>query len=103
MSDEEAKLTPQQDELLTILIEECAEVIQAATKMQRFGILGVYDTGETNIRRLMVEIGDVFGVVSLLMDTHLVDPVSISIASREKIIKVVNNMKYPPEASREPL
>lgn len=59
--------TPYENELLTILIEECAEVIQRATKAQRFGLTEV-QPGQplSNSTRLAHEIGDLFEVVDRL-------------------------------------
>lgn len=45
-------------ELLTILMEECAEVIQAASKLIRFGRENNPDTGQPNARELGLELGD---------------------------------------------
>lgn len=62
------KLTPAEDERLAILIEECAEVIQAATKIQRHGYESTDpDSGETNRAALERERGDLQGAI-----THLV-------------------------------
>lgn len=57
--------TPYQRELLEILIEECAEVQQRATKMLRFGVMGV-QPGQTltNAQRLSHEVGDVLQVLT---------------------------------------
>jgi len=46
------------DEILTLLQEECAEVIQAISKVRRFG-------KEANILSLTEEIGDVLYLISL--------------------------------------
>lgn len=51
------------DELLTLLIEECAEVIQAATKIQRFGWDRHQPYYGENREVLAHEIGDVLGVI----------------------------------------
>jgi|TARA_B110000914_G_scaffold209154_1_gene207235 NTP pyrophosphatase (non-canonical NTP hydrolase) len=48
-------------ETLTILSEECAEVIQANSKLIRFG---PYD--EENIKELEMELGDVMAMVMVL-------------------------------------
>jgi NTP pyrophosphatase (non-canonical NTP hydrolase) len=48
-------------ETLTILSEECAEVIQANSKLIRFG---PYD--EENIKELEKELGDVMAMVMIL-------------------------------------
>lgn len=54
------------DELLVLLIEECSEVVQAATKCLRFG----YDRDQPNYgvasEVLAKEIGDLIGVVDAL-------------------------------------
>ena len=47
-----------QEEILTILQEECAEVIQAVSKVRRFGEAG-------NIEQLEQEIADVLCIVNL--------------------------------------
>ena len=48
-------------ESLIILAEECAEVIQAVSKLQRFGI-----NDAKNIKALENEIGDVFAMLTIL-------------------------------------
>jgi NTP pyrophosphatase (non-canonical NTP hydrolase) len=54
------------DELLVLLIEECGEVVQAATKCLRFG----YDRDQPdygiNSEVLAKEVGDLMGVVEAL-------------------------------------
>ena len=47
-----------QEEILTILQEECAEVIQAVSKVRRFGEAG-------NIEQLEQEIADVLCMINL--------------------------------------
>lgn len=55
------------DELLVLLIEECGEVIQAATKCLRFGFDVDHGTGYGNTRiQLSREIGDLDAVCSRL-------------------------------------
>ena len=51
---------------LPLISEECAEVIQAASKCQRFGMgdfFPGYNGGRTNEDQLSVEIGDVLGIL----------------------------------------
>jgi NTP pyrophosphatase (non-canonical NTP hydrolase) len=62
------------EELLVILIEECGEVIQAATKCLRFG----YDRRQpdygVNSEVLAKEVGDLIGVVDALpLDRQLIE------------------------------
>lgn len=61
------KLTPAEIERLTILMEECAEVIQAAGKVLRHGWDGLYPgTDISNRDQLEIELGDVDGIVNLM-------------------------------------
>lgn len=64
------------NELLTILAEESAEVVQAACKCQRFGADGVHGSA-TNLSRLEDEVGDLLAVVDILVERGLVDPVRL--------------------------
>lgn len=72
--------TPHERELLEILIEECAEVTQRATKALRFGLAEMQPgQGKTNAERLANELGDLREVEGRLLDigvvqtSHLVD------------------------------
>ena len=53
-------------EILDILQEECAEVIQAISKVRRFGIDNTYKDGGTQREHLVQELGDVTLLVELL-------------------------------------
>lgn len=54
------------DEILLLLIEECGEVIQAATKCLRFGFDREWPGYGKNSEVLATEIGDVLGCVDAL-------------------------------------
>lgn len=54
------------DELLVILMEECAEVIQAASKCLRFGFTRNHPSYGDNDKVLAKELGDLFGIVQAL-------------------------------------
>lgn len=54
------------EQLLILLIEECGEVIQAATKCLRFGWDHEYKDYGVNHVELAGEIGDVLGVMGAL-------------------------------------
>jgi len=59
-------------EILTILGEECAEVIVEISKCMRFGPDQIMSGRElTNLQRLQNEIGDVLAMVELLTDKHI--------------------------------
>lgn len=63
--------TPHERELLIILMEECAEVTQRASKMLRFGIDEVQPGHRlTNAQRLAQEVGDLYEVVERLSELN---------------------------------
>lgn len=65
--------TPHERELLEILIEECAEVQQRATKMLRFGVREVQPgQPDDNRRRLGLEIGDLRYMIGEVLKAHLI-------------------------------
>ena len=65
-------MNEKQKEILRITQEECAEVIQAISKIFRFGIDEVYD-GVSNQQRLQAELGDLQCMISLLKESGIVD------------------------------
>lgn len=67
--------TPQEREHLDILIEECSEVIQRATKLLRFGAKEI-QPGQplTNSERLSLEIGDLNTMIDECKELGLVHP-----------------------------
>jgi NTP pyrophosphatase (non-canonical NTP hydrolase) len=61
-----------QEECLNILQEECAEVIQACSKIKRFGLIGKsLNTTLTNRESLEMELGDVLALVDLVKGAGL--------------------------------
>jgi NTP pyrophosphatase (non-canonical NTP hydrolase) len=54
-------------EVMAILQEECAEVIQAVSKINRFGLESSWQ-GVTNKEALITEIGDVLAVIIILLE-----------------------------------
>lgn len=55
--------------LLDCLIEECAEIIQRATKAKRFGLEEIQkDQSYSNEYRLIDELNDLVGVADLLFE-----------------------------------
>lgn len=68
------ELTPRTVELLEILQEEAAEVIQIISKIKRFGLYSYHPDDESktsNIAHLSVEIGDFVAIVDLLTQGEL--------------------------------
>lgn len=77
------------DEILLILGEECAEVIQAITKCERFGIDNFKPgKSKTNREHLETELGDVLAMIDLLVDYGTVNLPKImeaKVAKRQKL------------------
>lgn len=66
------KVNEHQEECLNILQEECAEVIQAASKIKRFGIDNRKDGAElNNLQNLEMELGDVLAMIDLCREAGI--------------------------------
>lgn len=65
-------LTDHEREVLVILMEECAEVIVAASKLVRFGKENVPASGASNVEELSLEVGDAMHMVGMAQDLGLV-------------------------------
>lgn len=60
-----------QEHLLTCLIEECGEIIQATTKSLRFGLYDGYPgTDRINIQDIYFELMDLIAVLEALHDNN---------------------------------
>lgn len=81
------KLT--RDELLVLLIEECAEVIQAATKCLRFGFDVDHGVDYGNNRLVLSrEVGDLLGVAQALpLDLENIEAMRASKIARAEAAK----------------
>jgi|TARA_B100001094_G_scaffold180031_1_gene174346 NTP pyrophosphatase (non-canonical NTP hydrolase) len=69
-------------ELLTILQEECAEVIQEASKVKRFG------QEQSNISRLAKEVGDLVCMIELLQEWEVVSHSAVENSRQQKLDKL---------------
>jgi NTP pyrophosphatase (non-canonical NTP hydrolase) len=66
-------LNEQQQEILRISQEECAEVIQAISKVFRFGLNGTHpDRAQDNQEHLSEEIGDLIAMIELLIRNGII-------------------------------
>jgi NTP pyrophosphatase (non-canonical NTP hydrolase) len=76
-------------EVMNILSEECAEVIQAVSKCHRFG-LNNFKPGKplTNAQHLEGEIGDVLAMVDLLKSYDIITEEGLNTAKQAKIEKL---------------
>ena len=79
----------QEREVMNILSQESAEVIQAVSKCHRFG-LNNFKPGKpkTNCELFEEEIGDLLAMVDILLDIGVVDQVSLELAKKAKIEKL---------------
>jgi NTP pyrophosphatase (non-canonical NTP hydrolase) len=64
-----------QDEILLILQEECAELIQAVSKVKRFGL-------EYNKEQLQQEMADVLCMINLVFEYGIVEKNDIDVKKR---------------------
>jgi NTP pyrophosphatase (non-canonical NTP hydrolase) len=74
-------------ELLTVLSEECAEVIQAASKIIRFGADSEYD-GVTALDALEKELGDLYCMIDLLHANDMISFTKLDDYANEKYEKL---------------
>ncbi len=70
-------------EILTILNEECAEVIQCSAKLQRFGV-----NDEKNQKKLEAELGDVMAMILILNYYGMVERTAIEKQIKRKLKKL---------------
>jgi len=77
-------------EVMSILQEECAEVIQAVSKIQRFGFDTRWpeDSPLDNRGRLEEELGDLLAMVQLLIAQRLVNEQHLETAMQAKLEKL---------------
>jgi NTP pyrophosphatase (non-canonical NTP hydrolase) len=75
----------QEREVMNILSEECAEVIQAISKCHRFGIDN-YKPGKpkTNRQHLEEELGDLYAMINILQEMDVVSWTNIEQAAEAK-------------------
>lgn len=89
-SKEYIKMNNKEKEILIILQEECAEVIQEASKIFRFGFDSCYPTDDsaTARERLTLELGQVLCMVNLLIEKNVVSEDAMLTAMEAKKIKL---------------
>jgi NTP pyrophosphatase (non-canonical NTP hydrolase) len=76
-------------EVMDILQEECSEVIQAVSKISRFG-LNNYKPGKpkTNREHLEEELGDMLAMICILEKMGIITQDALEIATKAKIEKL---------------
>jgi NTP pyrophosphatase (non-canonical NTP hydrolase) len=76
-------------EVMDILQEECAEVIQAVSKISRFGIDNFKPgRAKTNREHLEEELGDMLAMICILEKMGIVNQDALEIATKAKIEKL---------------
>jgi NTP pyrophosphatase (non-canonical NTP hydrolase) len=82
-------MNEQEREVMNILSEECAEVIQAISKCHRFGLDNIKPgKPKTNREHLAEELGDLQAMIDLCIKFNIVGSEQISIAADNKIAKL---------------
>jgi NTP pyrophosphatase (non-canonical NTP hydrolase) len=77
------------NEVMDILQEECAEVIQAVSKCSRFGLNNLKPGKPlTNAQHLEGEIGDLLAMVDLLKSMNIISDDGLNKAKQAKIEKL---------------
>ena len=76
-------------EVMDILQEECAEVIQAVSKISRFGIDNLKPgKPKTNREHLEEELGDMLAMIDIMLANNVVNRANLETAKRAKIEKL---------------
>lgn len=75
-------------EALTILLEECSEVIQVISKIFRFGMDNNYNDSPTNKEKLQQELGDLLAMVEILKNLQVLDDRQLNQAIENKFEKL---------------
>jgi NTP pyrophosphatase (non-canonical NTP hydrolase) len=76
-------------EVMNILSEECAEVIQAISKCHRFGLDNLKPgKPKTNCEHLEEELGDLLAMIDILVDMQVVNESTLKTAKTAKIEKL---------------
>jgi NTP pyrophosphatase (non-canonical NTP hydrolase) len=96
------KVTEHQEECLNILQEEAAEVIQAASKIKRFGILNRKPGAElNNLQNLELEIGDVLAMIELCKQAGIgLTDEGLERAKQDKFARLSEHMHTWAETNR---
>ena len=85
-----SELEDKDREALLILAEECAEVIQAVSKIFRFGADTEYpEEGPTNLMRLEEEIGDLEALTKILIECGYLNGNFVEDYSQKKYEKLI--------------
>jgi NTP pyrophosphatase (non-canonical NTP hydrolase) len=81
---------PPESYLLSTLGEECAEVVQAISKANRFGFESKFESNLTNAEKISYEIADLVAVYEMIVDLGIVPGLDDRLIKekKEKVIKL---------------
>ena len=94
-------LTDEQDEILNLLSEECAEIIKEVSKVRRFGFESRNPEGKVHRDALQQEIGDVLAIVysitrkypEICRDEDLEKAIKFKIPRLKKYVKALADLE----------
>lgn len=91
------QLSDAQEERLKLLTEECAEVIQMAQKVMRFGYFSSHHDYNyvSNIALLTKELGDLKAAISLMVKNYDVDIRQLDQAESDKNERMRQFLRFP--------
>jgi NTP pyrophosphatase (non-canonical NTP hydrolase) len=82
-------MNKKENEVMDILQEEAAEVIQAVSKIRRFGIdNSKMGTSQTNLEHLEEELGDMLAMIDILLELGIVNSSALEQAKQNKKYKL---------------
>lgn len=90
------KLTPQEDEVLSMLAEEAAEIIQIIMKTKRHGFGSYHPDNPYDDNRALIakEIGDLLGVLDHALDHRMIDRDKVKNANDVKMLNAFHYMHH---------
>jgi NTP pyrophosphatase (non-canonical NTP hydrolase) len=82
-------MNAKEKEVMDILQEECAEVIQAVSKISRFGADN-FKPGKpkTNREHLEEELGDMLAMIDIMLELRVISLDNLEIAKKAKVEKL---------------
>jgi NTP pyrophosphatase (non-canonical NTP hydrolase) len=82
-------MNAKEKEVMDILQEECAEVIQAVSKISRFGADNFKPgKSKTNREHLEEELGDMLAMIDIMLDLSVISLDKLEVAKKAKIEKL---------------
>lgn len=82
-------ITDKEQEIMAIMQEECAECVQAVSKVFRFGWDSCHpDKTYNNREHLEEEVGDLLAMIDLMLENNLVTWAEVNKARRKKFEKL---------------